>query len=161
VIFRQAVALLGSVLLIVGVFVPILGVPIFHDKSMMALRPYVGMTILGLAALTVLIVLIRKLRWLYVPAVIAVALVAYTPLAMQAQKDSIQSDIKSHIASMPGGLAGRFVGATSLKYGWTLMMLGAGLVLAVPLLGPRLESRRRSQQHTPSETNASKSAGVR
>jgi hypothetical protein len=161
VILRQAVALLGSVLLIVGVFVPILGVPIFHDKSMMTLRPYVGLTILGLAVLTVLIVLIRKLRWLYVPGVIAVALVAYTPLAMQAQKDSIQSDIKSHVASMPGGLAGRFVGATSLKYGWTLMMLGAGLVLAVPLLGPRLESRRRSQQHTPSETNAPKSAGVR
>jgi hypothetical protein len=160
-IVKQAVATLGAVLLMVGVFVPILGVPIFHDKSMMALRPYVGWAILGLAVLTLLIVLIRKFRLLYIPGIIAVALVAYTPLAMQAQKDSIQSDIKTHVASMPGGLAGRFVGGTDLKYGWTLMMLGAMLVLSVPLLGPRLQSNRQIRQEQSATAKSDKTTAAR
>ena len=159
-IVKQAVATLGAVLLMVGVFVPILGVPILHDQSMMQLRPNVGWTILGLAALTVLIALIRKFRWLYIPGVIAVGLIAYTPLAMQAQKDAIQSDIKHHIASMPGGFFGKFVGATSLEYGWTLMMLGAILILAIPLLGPRLQAKSHEHQDTASTVTSGKTTSV-
>ncbi len=159
-IVRQGIVCIGAVLLIVGVFVPILGVPIFHDQSMMDLRPNVALTILGLAGLSILIALIRRLRWLYIPGLIAVALIAYTPLAMQQRKDAIQSDIKTHVASLPGGLAGRFVGATDLKYGWTLMMLGAVLVLGVPFLGPRVETRKRTGPGTSARTNVTSSAGV-
>lgn len=158
-IVRQGIVLIGAILMMVGAFVPILGVPIFHDQSLMDLRPNVAWTVIGLAALAILLTLTRRLRWLYLPGLIAVALIAYTPLAMQQQKDAIQSDIKTHVASMPGGLAGRFVGATDLKYGWTLMMLGAVLVLAVPFLGPRLSRRERLSDPDPSR-QSSKSESI-
>lgn len=147
---RQIIASLGATFLMVGVFMPILGIPIFHDQSLMDLQPNVAWVLLGLAALTILLSVIRQLRWLYAPGIITLALITYTPLAIQARKDAIQSDIKQHVASLPGGLARSFVGATDLKYGWTLMMLGAVMVLAVPLLGPRLE--RRSRKNHPDQT---------
>ena len=61
---KMAVALIGAILLVVGVFEPILGVPVFHDQSLMSLRPNVAWTVLGLAALALLLftVLAPRLR---------------------------------------------------------------------------------------------------
>jgi hypothetical protein len=145
-IIRRALAVLGAVFIAVGVFMPILGIPIFRDQSIMQLRPNAGWILLGLAVVTILIVLARRLALLYIPGILALALLSYTLIAMQGRRDQIQSDIKSNVANTPvRGLVHGFVGSASLRFGWPLMMLGAITIVAVPLFGSRLQARRREE----------------
>ncbi|MFZ1683478.1 MAG: hypothetical protein WAU88_05025 [Candidatus Zixiibacteriota bacterium] len=158
-IVRRALAVLGAILIAVGVFMPILGIPVFHDQSIMQLRPNAGWILLGLAVVTVLIVLTKKLGLLYVPGILAVVLLSYTLVAMQGRRDRIQSDIKSNVANTPvRGLVHGFVGSASLRFGWPLMMLGAVTIVAVPLVGSRMQRRRKEEE--PAQIQADTKSGV-
>jgi hypothetical protein len=153
-IVRRALALVGATFIAVGVFMPILGIPVFRDQSIMQLRPNAGWILLGLAAVTLLIVLTKRIALLYVPGILAVVLLSYTLIAMQGRRDQIQSDIKTNVANTPvRGLVHGFVGSASLRFGWPLMMLGAVTIVAVPLVGSRMQRRRREEEPAPDQVS--------
>ena len=147
VLFRQAIAVIGSSLLGIGVFLPMLGVAIFRDHSYYSLSPGGATILIVLAGLSILLAVTKRFQWLYVTGIFALGLVIYTLIAMNNRQSAIQSDLKEHVADMPlKSLSQNLVSSVRLRIGWPMMFAGALLILSVPLIGSRVSRRKREPE---------------
>ncbi|MBI5266835.1 MAG: hypothetical protein HY851_06340, partial [candidate division Zixibacteria bacterium] len=65
------------------------------------------------------------------------------------QKAAVLSDISQSLEGSPlKGLGVGFVNSVDYRYGWALMLLGAVILILVPLLGSRLGRRVKSASRT-------------
>lgn len=130
----------------VGVFLPMLGIAVFKDYTYLKLSPGGAAILLVLAGLTVLAALLKRFWAMYVTGVLALALVIYTFVAVQNRQASVQSDLKEHVANIPfKSLSENVVSSVKLRLGWPMMLVGAALTLAVPLVGSRMTKRQKAE----------------
>jgi hypothetical protein len=153
-LFRQIITVIAGLMMTIGAFVPIIGVPIFKDDSYFDLSPSGAMIIISLAGLSVLVALTKRFWGLYITGILALALVIYTFFSIQERKSTIQADIRDHVANNPlKSLSAKIVGATSLRYGFNLMFLGSGILVAIPLVSSRI-ARVKKKSRSESENSA-------
>ncbi|PWB76331.1 hypothetical protein C3F09_00655 [candidate division GN15 bacterium] len=141
---RRIVTVVGSVLMILGVFLPMLSIPLLHDDTYFELSRGGGYTILALGGLGILIAVFGKFRLLYLTALVALGLLIYTYFQIDKRKTVAQSDLRERVIDSPlKGLSEGIVSKVGLRYGWPTMMVGAGITLAVPLVGSRLSRKEK------------------
>lgn len=142
---KQLVILLGAGLLVLGTFAPLLGVPIFKDRTFHDISPTGAWILVVCAVGSLILAILRKFQWIYIPAVLALILTGYTVLQVQEQKSQVESDLRHHVANVPGKSVVESIAAGShLRHGFILMAVGGLILLAVPLLGPRLARAQRT-----------------
>ena len=130
----------------VGVFLPMLGIAVFKDYTYLKLSPSGAAILLVLAGLTVLAALVKRFWAMYITGILALALVIYTFVAVENRQASVQSDLKEHVANVPfKSLSENVVSSVKLRIGWPMMLVGAAIVLAVPLVGSRMSKRSKAE----------------
>jgi len=142
---RRIFTLAGSSLIIAGTFVPFLGVRLLHDRTYWQLSSTGAIILVSLAVLSLVAAGFRKFGWLYLTGLGSLGLLFYSIQKVGEQKASVLSDISQSLEGSPlKGLGVGFVNSVDYRYGWALMLLGAIILILVPLLGSRLSRREKS-----------------
>jgi hypothetical protein len=107
-------------MLAVGSFLPIVSLPIVGSLSWISNGKGDGIFAVGLAVIAALLAL-RYPRWLWLPGLLALALIGYSFSNVQRTITDMQRDNT--------GLGGLLLQSVSLQWGWIVLVLGALLIL--------------------------------
>lgn len=152
---------LGAMFLFFGTFTPIVQVPIvgglnyFQIDSVAQGVAVGGYLFMGIAAVCMVLVLLRKFVWLWLPHLCSVALLAYTFIQyrrtvgdLDARVDEVRSRLQAGISTTPQGsdtsvdlglfaeqFADQLPELIGLDWGWLVLILGMALILVSALMG--------------------------
>lgn len=119
---RQTLGFAGAALLAIGAFLPLVSVPIVGSITYINTGQGDGMIVLGLAAISLLIVFARRFRALWITGLASLALLGYSFMNLRAA----MALLELQLADNPfRGLAN-----IQLQWGWAVLLLGIMLLLA-------------------------------
>ena len=127
---KQMLGLVGSVVLFIGVFAPIVSVPIVGNINYFQNGQGDGMIILVLAAISLILVLMERYKALWFPGSASLALMLFTLVNFQTKMSQFKADMELELADNPfRGLADMAISSVQLQWGWALLVVGAALVI--------------------------------
>lgn len=128
---KQNLGLIGSIVLFAGVFMPIISLPIVGNLNYYMNGEGDGVVVLVLAGVSLLLVLTKNYKALWVTALGSVATMAYTFINFQLEMSQTRADMKSELAGNPfGGLAELAVQSIQVQWGWVVLAVGIGFLIA-------------------------------
>ena len=147
VVIKRIAAIVGGLLIAVGVFIPMLSIPVLRDDTYFQVSPGGAVVMLVLGGLTILIAILGRFRLLYITGLLATGLLIYTLFQVDQQKSAAQSDLRDHVIDTPlKNLSHNLISSVGLRYGWPMMMLGAVITISVPLVGSRVSRKKRGAE---------------
>lgn len=147
----QIVTLAAAVICAAGTILPMVGVPLFKDRTFFQLSPNGAWILIGLATVSLLVALLRKYQALYITGLASLALVVYTLISVHLKRSGYQQNLENGMDQSPiKDLSVGFMKNVTVRYGWWVMLVGAVLFVAVPLVGSRLgwAARRKGEPPT-------------
>ena len=128
---RQVLALVGSGVLALGVFVPIISVPISGSINYFMNGRGDGTFILILAAVSLVLTLQHKYEWLLTTGVVSLAQLLVTFVRLQNGLSAMTAELNSKLAGNPfRGLVDVAAGSVQLQWGWMVLVIGSALLVA-------------------------------
>jgi hypothetical protein len=124
--WRLVLGLLGSILLIFGVFTPLFSVPIVGSVTYLGNGSGDGLFILVFAVAAILLTLFKRFRYLFIPALLSLALMVYTFTSFQSRLGSLRND-ENPFSSALGS-------AIQLSWGWGILTIGVVLLIVAASL---------------------------
>lgn len=119
-----------------GGFAPIGSPPIFESQTLFGNGAADGTIVLAAAAIAFFLSLRRKYRWLLLPGFAALGVVVWNFIAVLNAVSAGESQIADDMAGNPfAGLRAVAAGAKELEWGWALLGIGIGLLIAASMLG--------------------------
>jgi hypothetical protein len=126
--------LAGAALLAVGVFTPIVRVPIVGSINYFRNGTGDGTVILVISALAALFAAVRQTGWLLPLGTFASGLLAIVFLSLRARMTDVQSSMVRDLADNPfRGIAEAMTQSIQLEWGWAVMVAGGLLLLVVAM----------------------------
>lgn len=122
---RQMLGLIGSIALFIGVFAPLVSIPIVGSMNYIQNGQADGIFIVIFAVVSLVWVLTKRYEYLWVTGLGSVGVMAFTFFSLQARIADIESE-----------LAARLV---QLQWGWALLIVGAGLLIACAAMKDKSE----------------------
>jgi hypothetical protein len=119
---RQTIGLAGVAALAIGVFVPLVSLPIVGSLTYFNNGKGDGILVLALAVISALIVLTKRYRALWLTGLASLGLIGYSFV-----------NIAQALAGLERELAGnpfRGLANAQMQWGWALLVIGAILLLA-------------------------------
>lgn len=135
---KQHLAFAGAAILIVGLFVPIVSMPIVGNVHLlMNGRSIPGLIILGLAVVAGFLTAAKKLPQVLWPGLAALGISLYAMGTLLTGLGDMQESIDD-LADNPFGaaMAEGLITATQVQWGWLVLFAGAGLLVHVGLSNP-------------------------
>ncbi|MCI0531245.1 MAG: hypothetical protein L0Y74_04775 [candidate division Zixibacteria bacterium] len=135
------IALLGSILLFVGVFAPFLNVPMAGSISYFQNSKFEGAVIMVLAFVSFILTLGKRLRALVITGAVSLGVSLYTFVRLKQRADEAKSEIEKSLGGNPfEDLTDMFFQSMEPQWGWALLLVGSVLLITAGLLGKsRLE----------------------
>jgi hypothetical protein len=128
---KQMLGLIGSIVLFLGVFMPIVSVPIIGSMNYFQNGKGDGVMILVLAVVSLLLVLTKQYKGLWLTGIGSLAVMAYTFINFQTKIADMKKQMQSELTgNLFQGLADTAMQSIQLQWGWALLVVGAGLVIA-------------------------------
>lgn len=128
---RKVIGLIGSAILFIGVFAPIMSAPIVGNINYFQNGEGDGVVILILAIISLILVLGGKYKGLWFTGIIALGVMLFTFVHFQSTMSQVKADIDSELTDNPfRGLADMAVHSVQLQWGWALLIVGAVLLIA-------------------------------
>lgn len=128
---KQALGLIGSILLFFGVFAPIVSIPIMGNMNFFQNGRGDGTLILILAIASFVFLFLKKYNWLWFTGIGSLVVMAITFINFQMKISELKRDMESQLAGNPfRGLADMAMQSVQLQWGWAVLVIGAGLVVA-------------------------------
>ena len=130
-IARPLIGMIGSIILFVGVFTPILSVPIMGNINYFQNGKGDGTIVLILAVISFILVLIKKYKGLWFTGLGSIGVLLFTFINFQLRMSQVIANMESELAGNPfRGLADIAMQSVQLQWGWALLIVGAALVIA-------------------------------
>jgi uncharacterized membrane protein len=130
---QQIIGLLGCLILLVGLFVPIIEVPALGKVHYFRFSDHNAKFLLGLVAVSAVLVFIRRLKMLSITGGLAFALIIANFIA-------VGRWVRAEDAKVGGGFHSVLRGADhgaqhyyQLQWGWAVMIIGALLLIVASL----------------------------
>jgi Ca2+/Na+ antiporter len=121
------VGIIGSIVLLLGVFTPIVSVPIMGSMNYFQGD---GKFVLVLAIISFVSLLTKKYQWLWLSGIGSLAIMVFTFLNFQLKMSDVKNSITSDLADNPfRGLADLAIQAVQLQWGWAVLAIGVGLII--------------------------------
>lgn len=128
---KQILGLIGSIVLFTGVFTPILSIPIMGNITYLQNGKSEGTIVLVLAVVSLILVLAKKYKGLWFTGLGSAAVIALTFFNFQMKMSDMKAKMGANLAGNPfKGLADMAMHTVQLQWGWALLVVGAGLVIA-------------------------------
>ncbi len=132
---RQLLGLLGSMVLFVGVFMPIVSIPILGAQNYFQNGQGVGIIILILAGISALLCFGKNFKGLFATGLISLAVLAFTFLRFLSKMSEAKAEMQKQIGDNPfKGLGEMAMQSVQLQWGWAVMVVGALLLIGVALM---------------------------
>lgn len=126
---NRSLALIGAALLFVGVFMPILSVPIMGSVNYFMNGKGDGVIVLLMALAAGGLALAGRVRHVVWPGAVSLVMLAFTFVRFQSGMAEMRSKMDSDLADNPfRGLAEAAMGSIQLQWGWAVLLLGAAIV---------------------------------
>lgn len=127
---KQVLGLIGSIILFIGVFTPIVSVPIMGNMNYFQNGKGDGTIIIGLAVISLILTLSKKYKGLWLTGLGSLGVMAFTFINFQMKMSEAKSQIEIELAGNPfRGLADLAMQSVQLQWGWALLIVGAALVI--------------------------------
>jgi len=132
---RRILGMVGSSILILGVFAPVVRFPIVGEMTYFKNGEGDGTIILILGVVSLILVFANKFRLLLATGGLSFAILLYTFYTLQVKIAEIRESMVRDLEGNPfAGLARGMMEGIQLQWGWALLVVGAGLVMAASLL---------------------------
>jgi len=137
---EKTLALVGSALLFVGVFMPILSMPIVGSVNYFMNGKGDGVIIIVLALAAAGLAMAGRVRDVVWPGAAALAMLAYTFFRVQSGLSEMRAQMHAELTGNPfRQIADAVVDSVQIQWGWAVLVLGALLVVYAGIA-----ARRRS-----------------
>lgn len=128
---KQMLGLAGSILLVIGVFSPIVSAPIMGNMNYIQNGRGEGIIVLVLAATSFVLTLTKRYKGLWLTGVGSLGVMLFTFINIQSKMSQINADLGGQLAGNPfRGLADMVVQSVQLQWGWAFLIIGAALLIA-------------------------------
>ena len=139
----QMFALSGSAALFLGVFAPLVSLPLIGNMNYFQNGEGDGVIILVLAMVSAGFAFWRKFRFIWYTAFGSAAVLIFTFVNFKMKMDAIAADMRNSLAGNPfSGIGEMALASIQLQWGWALLVLGiASLFIAAQLEDPLILKR--------------------
>jgi len=128
---KQLLGLTGSIILFLGVFAPILSLPIVGTVNYVMNGKGDGIIVMVLAAVSFVLVRMKEYRPLWATGLCSLGLIGFSFITFQVQISRLKSLTDESLAGNPFRfLADIAMGSIQLQWGWAILITGAGLIIA-------------------------------
>ena len=128
---KQLVGLAGCGLMFLGVFMPIVSAPIIGNVNYFHNGKGDGVFVVILALASLACILREKYRRLWFTGIGSLGLMVFTIINLEIRIGRAKAQISKELADNPfGGLVGLAAESMQLQWGWAVLIMGAGLVIA-------------------------------
>lgn len=128
---KQNLGLIGSIVLFVGVFAPIVSIPIIGNMNYVQNGRGGGVLIMILAAISLILVLKKRYGGLWLTGIVSLVLMAFTFIRFQIKMSDAKKQMAVDLAGNPfRGIADAAMQSVQLQWGWAVLVVGAGLLIA-------------------------------
>ena len=128
---KQLLGVIGSILLFVGVFSPLVSMPIVGSMNYFHNGEGDGVFVLVLSAISFVLVLTRRYKGLWFTGFASLGFMLFTFFNFHSHMSHAKADLESKLAGNPfRGFADVAVQSVQLQWGWALLITGAALIIA-------------------------------
>ena len=129
---QQLIGFGGGVLLLLGIFLPVVSMPVVGSVSIFSSGRVDGYVLLGLTTLSLFFVFQNTLRLLKITSVIAFSIVFFNFVYTIFKINKLKSDLGDKLQDNPfSGLAQAMVSTVQIQYGWVFLFIGSLLLLYI------------------------------
>lgn len=129
---QQLVGLVGGVILLLGVFLPIVSMPIAGSISVFSSGRVDGYILLGLAIISLILAFINNIKPLRITGGISLLIVVIDFIYLLYKLNSIKGDVSDKLKGNPfGGMAEAMMSTIQIQYGWVFLFIGSLLLVYV------------------------------
>lgn len=138
---KQLLGVIGSIILFIGVFTPIISLPLVGNLNYFQNGKGDGTIILVLAVISLVMTLMMKYKSLLFTGLGSVAIMSLTFINFQMKLYDMKAEIENDLVGNPfSGLADIAMQSIQLQWGWALLVVGAGLIIASAIVkDPQIE----------------------
>lgn len=132
---KQTMAIVGSVLLFVGVFTPILSMPIVGNLNYFQNGKGDGVIILIFAAVGLYFAVKEQFKFVLYAGIFSLGLLASTMVRIMMRLHDMKSEMETSLAGNPfRGFVDMAYQSIQLQWGWAILFVGGGLMVASALM---------------------------
>lgn len=125
----RALALIGAALLFVGVFLPLISLPIVGSMNYIQNGRGDGVIVLVMAGIAAILALTGRTSYAIWPGLGSLAVLAFTFIQLQTRLSDMRETMNAELAGNPfAGLAQMAMQSVQIQWGWAVLMLGGMLV---------------------------------
>ncbi len=137
---RQLLGLIGSIILFIGVFTPIISIPIVGNMNYFQHGTGEGVIVLVLAVISIVLSITKKYKWLLITGLASLALLTITFINFQMRISSARAAMKGGMANNPfGGIGEALFNSVQIQWGWAVLIVGTGFLIAASLLKDKVD----------------------
>ncbi len=132
----------GAIILVLGVFAPIVSVPIVGSINLFHNGEGDGVPIFIFAGLTFLFIIINRLKFLWYTGFASIAILAYDFYAFKTKMNEVTTDMEKDLAGNPfRGFADMAMASVQIQWGWGVLLLGSVIIITAAAI--RQEDRNK------------------
>ncbi|MDO5541719.1 MAG: zinc ribbon domain-containing protein [Acinetobacter sp.] len=127
---QQLVGLVGGIVLLLGVFLPIVSMPIAGSISIFSSGRIDGYVLLGLAIISLILAFINNIKPLRITGGVSLLIVVIDFIYLLYKLNNIKGDITDKLKDNPfGGMAEAMMSTVQIQYGWVFLFIGSLLLV--------------------------------
>ncbi len=128
---KQLLGLIGSIVLFVGVFTPIVSMPIVGNMNFFQNGEGIGVIVLILAVISFIMVLTKKYHGLLIIGLVNLGVLLGIFSDVHSKIDQAKAKMELQLSGNPfRGLADLAIQSIQIQWGWALLVVGAVLIIA-------------------------------
>jgi len=128
---KLLLGLIGSAVLFVGVFAPIVSIPIMGNMNYFQNGKGDGVIVLVLAVISLILVLLKKFKGLWFTGLGSMAIMIFTFINFQMALANTRIQMETELTGNPfRGIADMAMQSVQIQWGWAMLIIGAVLLIA-------------------------------
>ena len=128
---KQIFGLAGSIILIIGVFTPIVSLPFVGSMNYFMNGRGDGTIVLGIAVISLILVFLKKYKILWLPGFASLGIMLFTFIRLQTGMTRIRSDMQTQLKGNPFAELGEIaLQSIQIQWGWIVLIIGACFLIA-------------------------------
>ncbi|MDL1970721.1 MAG: hypothetical protein LWW94_07070 [Candidatus Desulfofervidaceae bacterium] len=128
---KQIIGLIGSIILFIGVFTPVMSIPVVGNMNYFQNGKGDGTIILIFAIISVILLLTKKYKGLWFTGLGSIGIMLVTFINFHYRMSQVKAQMEAELAGNPfRGLADIALQSVQLQWGWALLIVGAILIIA-------------------------------
>lgn len=132
---KQILGLMGSIILFVGVFTPLVSLPFVGTVNYFANGKGDGTIVLVFAVISLILVLIKKYKGLWLTGLGSLVMIAYTFINLQTRMASVREEMQKSLEGNPfAGLGDLALQSVQMQWGWAILIVGVGSILSAVII---------------------------